>query len=322
MSLVSKPTTSLAISPALKDALHAAAEVARTSQAPATRRAYAADWADWAAWCEAMEQSPLPAAPELVAAYLTARAGPPKPLSLATLGRRLVAINAAHRLQGLRLDTQHPALRHTWQGLQRQLGKAQRQVAPATRIVLHSILAGIAGHTLADRRDRALLLLGYAAGLRRSEIVALSVEDIADLPEGLRLTIRRSKTDQEAAGEPVGIPRSSVLTCQALTDWLAAASLSSGRVFRSINRHGQVANALSDRAVALIVKRRATAAGLDAAIFSGHSLRAGMITSAAAASVPDRDIQRQSRHKSTAVMHRYIRPASIFLSNAVEIIGL
>ncbi len=269
-----------------------------------------------------MGQSPLPAAPELVAAYLAARAQGPAPLSMATLARRLVAISAAQRLQGERLDTQHPAIRNTWQGLRRQRGSAQRQVAPATRAVLQTMIASIDAESLSGRRDRALLLIGYAAGLRRSELVALEVADIEQLADGLRLTIRRSKTDQEGAGEPIGIPRSNVATCAALDAWLTAAAITSGRIFRSVDRHGRLGDGLSDKAVALIVKQRAAAAGFDPARFSGHSLRAGMITSAAAAGAADRDIQRQSRHKSAAVMQRYIRPASVFRNNVAESVGL
>ncbi len=322
MSLIIPPGAASAVSVPLAAALDAAATLAGEAKATATRRAYQADWADWAAWCAAMGQSPLPAAPELVAAYLAARAGGEAPLSMATLARRLVAISAAHRLHGTRLDTQHPALRATWQGLRRQRGTAQRQVAPATRAVLQAMLAATTDETLIGRRDRALLLIGYAAGLRRSELVALQVDDIEQLSDGLRLTIRRSKTDQAGAGEPIGIPRSNTATCAALDAWLAAAPITSGRLFRSVDRHGRIGEALSDKAVALIVKQRAAAAGLDPALFSGHSLRAGMITSAAAAGAADRDIQRQSRHKSAAVMQRYIRPASVFLNNVAEQVGL
>jgi integrase len=256
-----------------------------------------------------------------VAAYLAARSAGDAPLAMATLARRLVAISAAHRLQGERLDTRHPAIRHTWQGLRRQRGTAQRRAAPATWSVIEAMIATTDRASLIGLRDRALLLTGYAAGLRRSELVALAVADLEQLADGLRLTIRRSKTDQEGAGEILGIPCGNVETCQALRDWLDAAQLTSGRIFRSVDRHGHVGEGLSDKAVALIVKWRAAAAGLDPAVYSGHSLRAGMITSAAAGAL-DRDIQRHSRHKSQAVMQRYIRPASVFQDNVAQIVGL
>lgn len=165
LSLTIPPPAATSVSPPLAQALDAAATMASQAQAKATRRAYAADWADWVAWCAAMGQAPLPAPPELVAAYLAARSSGAAPLSMATLARRLVAISAAHRLQVQRLDTQHPALRATWQGLRRQRGSAQRQVAPATRAVLQAMLASIDAESLGGQRDRALLLLGYAAGL-------------------------------------------------------------------------------------------------------------------------------------------------------------
>jgi integrase len=149
--------------------------------------------------------------------------------------------------------------------------------------------------------------------------VALTVEDMRPVADGLHLVIRRSKTDQEGAGEVIGIPRCNVETCGALRAWLDAAGISSGPVFRHVDRHGRLGATLSGHAVAVIVKRRAQAAGL-AGTFSGHSLRAGMITSAAAGAA-DRDIQRQSRHKSQAMMQRYIRPASVFHNNVAQTIG-
>ena len=184
--------------------------------------------------------------------------------------------------------------------------------------------------TLDDRligvRDRALLLVGFAGAFRRSELVALDVDDMADTTDGLVVTIRRSKTDQEGAGEQIGIPYGSdPATCpvRSYRAWLDASGVTSGPVFRAVTRHGRMSDRrLGDAAVADVVKRCARVAGLDPCQFAGHSLRAGLITSAAEAGVAERDIMRQSRHKSVPVMRRYIRGATVWQANAAAAVGL
>ena len=174
-------------------------------------------------------------------------------------------------------------------------------------------------------RDRALLLIGFAGAFRRSELVSLDVEDVEECAEGLRVTLRRSKTDQEGAGEVKGIPYGRKLeTCpvRALRAWLEAAGITAGPIFRSVNRHGQVQpGRLSDKAVALVVKRAAEAAGFDATRYAGHSLRTGLTTSAAAAGVQERDIMRQTGHRSVNMVRRYIREGELFRSNAAAQVG-
>jgi integrase len=184
-------------------------------------------------------------------------------------------------------------------------------------------MAASCDDTLIGRRDRALLLLGFAAALRRSELVALAVADMAVVAEGIRLTVRRSKTDQDAAGAVIGVVRTGTPSCPvaALTAWLAAAGITDGRLFRRVDRHGRIGAALSDQSVALVVKRRAALVGLDAAAFSGHSLRAGLATAAAAHGVEERLIMRQTRHVSLTV-RRYIRDGEVFLGNASGRVGL
>jgi integrase len=179
--------------------------------------------------------------------------------------------------------------------------------------------------SLLGLRDRALLTLGFAGAFRRSELVALDVTDISFTADGLEVALRRSKTDQEAAGRKVGIPYGSLrITCpvRALRAWLDAAVITEGAVFRSVNRWSALGDRLSDKAVALVVKRHAATIGLDATKFAGHSQRAGLATSAAKAGKSERAIMNQTGHRSAAMVRRYIRDASLFSDNAAAGIGL
>jgi integrase len=179
---------------------------------------------------------------------------------------------------------------------------------------------------LLELRDRALLLLGFAGAFRRSELVSLDVEDLEFSRAGLVVRLRRSKTDQEGQGRRIGVPRGQrAETCplMALQAFLKAASIESGPLFRGVNRHGQLLQGrLSDRAVALVVKRRVEAVGLDPERFAGHSLRAGLATSAAAAGASERAIAKQTGHKSMAVLRRYIRDGDLFRDNAAAAVDL
>lgn len=304
----------------LDDLVHRAAEYASQTSAASTRNAYAKDWAAFETWCRAMSLEPLPAAPATIGTYLTTLAGR---LAVATLARRLAAIATAHRHAGHRLDTRHPAILDLLRGIRRVHGVRQRRAAPATTGVVQA-MAATCDTSLIGLRDRALLLVGFAAALRRSEIAALDAGDVAIVPEGLRITVARSKTDQEALGETVGVVRTGTATCPvaAVQAWLAAAAITEGRVFRGINRHGRIGAGLTDQVVALIVKKRAALIGLDAAEFSGHSLRAGLATSAAANAVEERIIQRQTRHRSVTVLRGYIREGEVFNGNASGRVGL
>ena len=175
-------------------------------------------------------------------------------------------------------------------------------------------------------RDRALLLLGFAGAMRRSELVGLDVADITEGTDGLIVRLRRSKTDQEGAGRTVGIPfGSNLATCpvRAWRAWLELSSITEGAAFRPVDRHGRIAvTRLSGQAVALVLKRHASRAGLDRDEVAGHSLRAGLATSAAAAGVPERVIAEQTGHKGTAMLRRYIREGTLFRENAASAVGL
>jgi integrase len=173
-------------------------------------------------------------------------------------------------------------------------------------------------------RDRGILLIGFAGAFRRSELVGLNIDDLEFVEDGARLTNRRSKTDQEGAGEVVGISRGvNLCPIQALRVWLSASTIRSGAIFRSVTRHGRVQpDRLTDQVVALVVKRYSAAAGLDPAMYSGHSLRAGLVTQAALNGVPEYAIMQQTRHKSAEMLRRYIRDANVFRDNASARLGL
>lgn len=318
--------TGIARSEVGEAALATLAEQARDymSQAKAenTMRAYRADWQDFTGWCAESGVNALPASSETLALYLAARADGCK---VSTLQRRLSAISQAHALAGYDSPTKSAAVRLVWQGIRRAKGIAQEGKAPALTADIRRMVVALPDGILGIR-DRALLLLGFAGAFRRSELVALDRSDVELTREGVTVTIRRSKTDQEGVGRKVGIPYgSNPDTCpvRALAGWLEASGITEGALFRSLNRHGHIlADRLSDKGVARVVKRAAEAAGLDPANYAGHSLRAGLATSAAAAGVSERAIMQQTGHKSVGMVRRYIRDGSLFRENAAASVGL
>ena len=202
---------------------------------------------------------------------------------------------------------------------------ARHGEAPVLVEQLRAMLGGL-GDTMLGARDRALLGLGFAGAFRRSELVGLDVSDLAFTGDGLEVTIRRSKTDQEGAGRKVGIPYGSTpSTCpvRAVRAWLELAGIVEGPVLRSVNRHGQLsAERLTDRTVALVVKRAALVVGLDPSRLAGHSLRAGLATAAAKAGKSERAIMAQTGHRSVTMVRRYIRDANLFSDNAASGLAL
>jgi integrase len=302
---------------ALASTIESAKGYAAASKATNTRRAYRGAWQAFAAWCEAHGLTSLPAAPETVALYLAERADQgAKP---ASLDLYLAAVSEAHRAAGHPSPREAAAVRAVRAGIRRTHGTAQRQVAPATADTLRRMLAELPDGTI-GARDAALLLCGFAAALRRSELVALDLSDINFTAEGAIVTLRRSKTDQEAAGRVIAVPFASsadVCPVRRLRAWLDVAGIMSGAIFRAVDRHGRIApERLTDRAVALIVKRSAERVGLDAKAFAGHSLRAGLATSAALAGKSERSIMQTTGHRSATMVRRYIRTAEIWRDNA------
>lgn len=292
-----------------------------SSKAPATLRAYASDWRHFSGWCEAHGLQALPASPRTVASYLSAHAGQ---LKVSTLGRRLTTISQAHQAGGHETPTTHSSVRAVWKGIRRTYGTAHSKKQALETSDIRSMV-GLLGDRLIDVRDRALILVGFAGALRRSELVALDVEDVEDTADGLVVTIRRSKTDQEGHGVRLGLPYGSdPATCpvRALRAWMVASGVSEGALFRRVDRHSRMGGRMSGRAYAERLKLLAGRCGHDPAVVAGHSTRRGFITSAARSKVHERDIMRHSRHKSLAVFRGYIEEAGLFEDNAAAGVGL
>ena len=287
----------------------------RNRHAESTRRAYAADLLAFKGWADKHGVEALPATPQSVALFLAAQASEGK--RPATLQRRLAAIRHLHREAGHPSPTDAEVVTAAMAGVRRTLGAAQRQVAPATAELLQSML-GVCGADLVGKRDRALLALGFGGAFRRSELVALRVEDLEFATEGLKVRVQRSKTDQDGAGQTVPVldgPRLSVKA--AVSDWMTAAGIDSGPLFRRLIKGGTVSpDSLTDRSVANIIKERAEQAGLDANQFSGHSLRAGFLTSAAANGADLWKMAEVSRHRKIETLRTYVRQAQAFQGHA------
>ena len=276
-----------------------------------TKTAYQGDIAHFLQW-----GGHIPASPECVASYLAMNASH---LSVATLSRRMVAIGRAHNLQQLISPTTSELVKATLQGIRRTNGSAQRQVLPILKQDIQAMVTGLRG--IKGLRDKALLLTGFAGAFRRSELVALKVEDLRFVKEGVIIRLRRSKTDQIGQGRDIAIPYLKKRLCpaKAIKQWLLKSGITSGCLFRRISRYGDVMKSgLTAQSVALIVKVRALAAGLNAAQLSGHSLRAGLVTSAANAGASTWKIRQQTGHKSDAMLQRYIRDSQLFIDNPIS----
>jgi site-specific recombinase XerD len=300
---------------ALETDLAAAAKFARAEKSQATRRAYRGDWAIFQAWCEGKGAKALPANPRTLAAYLAAEAT--SGLKHSTISRRLAAIRYAHKIAGHEPPTGAEAVKAIMRGIRRSVGTAPKRKAPATADKVCAMAANMPDG-LIGLRDRALLLLGFAGAFRRSELVALNVADIQECEAGLRVLIRRSKTDQEAQGVTIAIvPGAVACPVKAVKAWIEAGAITDGPVFRSIAKGERVSPVrLSDKSVADIVKRHVSRLGLDPAAFGGHSLRAGFLTSAAAKGASIFKMMDTSRHKSVDTLRGYVRDAELFRDHA------
>ena len=295
-----------------------ARDFAAASLSARTRHLYRRSFDAFVAWCDERNLPALPATPGAVMLYLSWRADSGR--KVPTIEVDLAAICEAHRAVGFLSPREHPRVREVLRGIRRTVGVAPKEKAPAAVPELKAMLATL-GEGLAGLRDRALLLVGFTGALRRSELVSLDVADVEPTEEGAVVLLRRSKTDQEGEGQKVALPFASspeLCAVRSLQAWLEASGISEGAIFRSVNRHGQVRARLDGHAVALIVKRAALKAGLDAGAFSGHSLRAGFVTAAAREGRLERKIMDQTRHKSVVMVRRYIREADIFRENAAK----
>lgn len=287
-------------------------EYARKALSDNTWAAYEYDLAHFYAW-----GGSIAATPEMVASYIATFAGD---LSVSTLTRRLAAINKAHEMQGHTSPTKSETVRLVMRGIRREHNTQQKQASPLLRDDLIAILNhmpdGVRGV-----RDRAMLMVGFAGALRRSELVGLNVEDVEFVTEGVIITIQKSKTDQEGYGRKIAIPTGRTRNCpvQSLRLWLEHLSDDEAALFRSIRKGGHIQKAgLSDGAVSCMVKEYVVKIDLAPIKYSGHSLRSGFITSAAQLGIPEWRIMRQSGHKSHASMMRYVRDARMFEDHPLE----
>lgn len=276
-----------------------------------TLRAYRADLKHFMAW-----GGVIPASPEQVATYVARHA---TILASSTLTRRLIAIARAHASQGVESPTNTELVKATLQGVRRTRGSGVRQVAPLQKVQVLRMVRGL--HGLRGLRDAALLLIGFASALRRSELVSLNVEDIQFTGEGTIIRLRRSKTDQEGRGRDIAIPcvRGRYCPSKSLQAWIEASGIVDGALFRQVNRYDQLLpQRLTAQSVALVIKQRAELAGFDPALFSGHSLRAGFVTNAAKGGASSSSIRAQTGHKSDAMLQRYVRDSCLFIDNPLS----
>ncbi|MCW5976839.1 MAG: site-specific integrase [Bryobacteraceae bacterium] len=313
------------IGAALSPAQERAREYARRARAESTLRAYRTDWADFTRWCADQQLIALPALPETVAAYVASQAEAHR---VATIARRCAAISVVHKTAGLDSPVSNELVRTVLKGIRRTLGVAPAEKAPLLPSTLRDMAAALPA-SLIGARDRALLLLGFAGAFRRSEIVALDVEDLSFTTDGLTVLLRRSKTDQEGQGRKIGIPHlphSDACPVRAVREWLTAAGITEGPVFRAVPRPPAgcpvtLGPRLSSRCVALVIKRRLPA-GTDSSQYAGHSLRSGFVTSAFRGGAGMKAVMRTTGHRSVAVLLRYDRETSLFKRAALVNTGL
>jgi site-specific recombinase XerD len=293
-----------------------------SSKAANTKKAYRTDWQHFLDWCQKNKINPIPADPEKVSEYIADLAD--QGYKPSTIQRRIASISQAHQMAGFESPTHTAKVRTTWQGIRRELGTAPKQKKAASIEIIRAMCQTIP-ETLIGHRDRALLLIGFASGSRRSELISLNVEDVEFSHEGVTLHIQRSKTDQEGRGRKVGIKFGShPQTCpvRALQKWISESGITTGALFRKVDRHGNVKGRLTGDGVAYIIKQISKRAGFDPKEFAGHSLRRGFITTAHRNKKSEHVIMKQTGHKSIQTMRRYIEDADVFTDNATDGIGL
>lgn len=302
----------------LDNALKAAKRYSKKSRADSTWRAYKSDWRQFEAWCQTVTLPSLPADPETVSMFVASQAS--DGLNPSTLNRRLAAIRLVHL--GAGHPSPHNALKvvEVMRGIRRDWAQPPAKKAAAIDVDIKKMADVVDSETAMGLRDRALLLFGFAGAFRRSEIVALNTWNIEEREEGLKVTIEKSKTDQEAQGQIIAIvsqPDSPYCPVQALKDWLTVAEIGHGALFRRMFRGDKVGEArLSAQSIALVVKEYASRAGLDWERYAGHSLRSGFLTSAARNRASIFKMADQSRHKSLDVLRDYVKSEALFEDNA------
>ena len=295
----------------------------KNSKAINTVRAYKSDFNDFGLFCAKNGFKSLPSEPKIVSLYLTHLST--KSAKMSTLKRRLVSIGVIHRLKGHYLDTKHPTIIENIMGIKRRKGSIQKGKKPILINNLKNIINVIDQvnkEEIKKLRDRSIILIGFSGGFRRNEIVSLDHEDLDFVSEGLKINLKRSKTDQFGEGSVKALPYfDSLKYCPviSLQKWIEISKINSGPLFRRFIKGSNLSeNRLTDQTVALLIKKYLQLAGIDSKNYSGHSLRSGFATSAAESGAEERSIMAMTGHKSTEMVRRYIKEANLFKNNALN----
>ena len=299
----------------------------QSSKASNTVRAYKSDFKDFGLFCVKNGFKNIPSDPKIVSLYLTHLST--KDVKMSTIKRRLVSIGVIHRMKGHYLDTKHPAIIENLMGIKRRKGTVQKGKKPILINELRKIIDVIDQQNFSDikkLRDKSIILIGFAGGFRRNEIVSLDYEDIEFVHEGVKITVKRSKTDQYGEGSIKALPHfTNNLYCPVtvLRRWLNLSKITKGALFRRFSKGSKLtSNRLTDQTVALLIKSYLNIAGIDSKNYSGHSLRSGFATTAAESGAEERSIMAMTGHKSTEMVRRYIKEANLFKNNALNKIKL
>ena len=294
----------------------------KSSKSNNTLRAYKSDFKDFGAFCAKHGFDSLPTEPKVVSLYLTYLS---KNSKVSTLRRRLVSIGMLHKLKGHYLDTKHPLIIENLMGIKRVKGSMQKGKKPILINHLKSIINVINQKKIDEikkSRDKTIILVGFGGGFRRSELISINYEDIEFVPEGVKITIKRSKTDQFGEGMVKGLPYfTNELYCPVinLKKWLELSNIKSGPIFRRFAKGSSLTkDRLTDQSVVLLIKNYLNLAGIENSNYSGHSLRSGFATVAAESGADERSIMAMTGHKTTQMVRRYIREANIFKNNALN----
>ena len=295
----------------------------QNSKANNTVRAYKSDFKDFSLFCAQNGFKSLPSEPKIVSIYLTYLST--KNVKISTLKRRLVSIGVIHKLKGYYLDTKHPSIIENIMGIKRRKGSIQIGKKPLLINILKQIINVIdreKNDEIKIIRDRSIILVGFSGGFRRNEIVSLDYEDLDFLEEGLKIRLKRSKTDQFGESFVKGLPyfdNSEYCPVVSIRNWIKISKINSGPLFRRFIKGSKLSdNRLSDQTVALLLKNYLKIAGIESSNYSGHSLRSGFATSAAESGAEERSIMAMTGHKSTEMVRRYIKEANLFKNNALN----
>ena len=294
-----------------------------SSKSNNTVRAYKSDFNDFRLFCSQNGFKSLPTEPKIVSLYLTHLST--KEAKMSTLKRRLVSIGVIHKFKGHYLDTKHPSIIENILGIKRRKGSVQIGKKPILINNLKQIIDVIDEQKNDEKkkfRDRSVILIGFSGGFRRNEIVSLDYDDLDFVQEGLKINLKRSKTDQFGEGSVKGLPyfdNSQYCPVVSIQKWIEISKISSGALFRRFTKGSRLSDdRLTDQTVALLIKKYLKLAGIDSKNYSGHSLRSGFATSAAEAGAEERSIMAMTGHKSTEMVRRYIKEANLFKNNALN----